>query len=383
MKKIILISILLVLGLYHQVWAVGFQEDSYAHEAITRISRDTLDTEYDQAIGRTENLISRYPQEPFPRFLLTTIYMYMLRSYWDFPTDEKFRIYSKKFENAAAEARRICDEYPVQDAMVHYVRGMVLGTEALVHLQNKEWLDAYSEGKAGVAALEKSLEIDPKNYDAYLGLGMFEYYCSKLSGMTKILAWIVGFKGNSEKGIEYVTKAMNYGRYAEGPAKVFLAYAFIEFENKPDQAIEYARWLREHYPKNCIFIEYVVRAARKLPAERAAEGIAWIESYVKTPNWRNEVIQFVPYNLDAVDYVEASLYLARKNYAAARELLEPISARGHSGDEFSMDVNMALLLVYSETGNCDKAQQLYSIIASNESINSSHAKAKETLKCLL
>jgi tetratricopeptide (TPR) repeat protein len=380
-KKIILISILLVLGLYHQVWAVGFQEDSYAHEAITRISRDTLDTEYDQAIGRTENLINRYPQEPFPRFLLTTIYMYMLRSYWDFPTDEKFRIYSKKFENAAAEARRVCDEYPVQDAMVHYVRGMVLGTEALVHLQNKEWLDAYSEGKAGVAALEKSLEIDPKNYDAYLGLGMFEYYCSKLSGMTKILAWIVGFKGNSEKGIEYVTKAMNYGRYAEGPAKVFLAYAFIEFENKPDQAVEYARWLREHYPKNCIFIEYVVRAARKLPAERAAEGIAWIESYVKTPNWRNEVIQFVPYNLDAVDYVEASLYLARKNYAAARELLEPISARGPSGDEFSMDVNMALLLVYSETGNCDKAQQLYSIIASKSSVNDSHAKAKVMLKC--
>jgi tetratricopeptide (TPR) repeat protein len=380
-KKIILISILLVLGLYHQVWAVGFQEDSYAHEAITRISRDTLDTEYDQAIGRTENLINRYPQEPFPRFLLTTIYMYMLRSYWDFPTDEKFRIYSKKFENAAAEARRVCDEYPVQDAMVHYVRGMVLGTEALVHLQNKEWLDAYSEGKAGVAALEKSLEIDPKNYDAYLGLGMFEYYCSKLSGMTKILAWIVGFKGNSEKGIEYVTKAMNYGRYAEGPAKVFLAYAFIEFENKPDQAVEYARWLREHYPKNCIFIEYVVRAARKLPAERAAEGIAWIESYVKTPNWRNEVIQFVPYNLDAVDYVEASFYLARKNYAAARELLEPISARGPSGDEFSMDVNMALLLVYSETGNCDKAQQLYSIIASKSSVNDSHAKAKVMLKC--
>jgi tetratricopeptide (TPR) repeat protein len=380
-KKIILMSILLVLGLYHQVWAVGFQEDSYAHEAITQISRDTLDTEYDQAIGRTENLINRYPQEPFPRFLLTTIYMYMLRSYWDFPTDEKFRIYSKKFENAAAEARRVCDEYPVQDAMVHYVRGMVLGTEALVHLQNKEWLDAYSEGKAGVAALEKSLEIDPKNYDAYLGLGMFEYYCSKLSGMTKILAWIVGFKGNSEKGIEYVTKAMNYGRYAEGPAKVFLAYAFIEFENKPDQAVEYARWLRERYPKNCIFIEYVVRAARKLPAERAAEGIAWIESYVKTPNWRNEVILFVPYNLDAVDYVEASLYLARKNYAAARELLEPISARGPSGDEFSMDVNMALLLVYSETGNCDKAQQLYSVIASKSPVNDSHAKAKVMLKC--
>lgn len=381
MKRIIPLSILLVLVLYHQVWAVGFQEDRYAHEAITQISRDTLNTEYEKAIGRTQDLISRYPREPFPRFLLTTIYMYMLRSYWDFPTDEKFGIYSKKFENAAAEARRTCDEYPVQDAMVHYVRGMVLGTEALVHVQNKEWLDAYSKGKAGVAALEKSLEIDPKNYDAYLGLGMFEYYCSKFSGVVKILAWIVGFKGNSEKGIDYVTKAMNYGRYAEGPAKVFLAYAFVEFENKPDLAVEYARWLREQYPRNCIFIEYVVRAAKKLPAERAAEGIAWIENYVKTPNWRDEVILFMPYNLDTVDYVEASLYLAQKNYAAAQELLEPITARAPIGGEFSMEVNMALLQVYTKTANCDKAQHIYSIIASKESINNSHAKAQEMLKC--
>jgi hypothetical protein len=380
-KRIIPLSILLVLALYHQVWAIGFQEDRVAHEAITQISRDTLNTEYEKAIGRTQDLISRYPREPFPRFLLTTIYMYMLRSYWDFPTDEKFGIYSKKFENAASEARRICDEYPVQDAMVHYVRGMVLGTEALVHVQNKEWLDAYSKGKAGVAALEKSLEMDPENYDAYLGLGMFEYYCSKFSGVVKILAWIVGFKGNSEKGIDYVTKAMNYGRYAEGPAKVFLAYAFVEFENKPDQAVEHARWLREQYPRNCIFIEYVVRAAKKLPAERAAEGIAWIENYVKTPNWRDEVILFMPYNLDTVDYVEASLYLSEKNYAAAQELLEPITARAPIGGEFSMDVNMALLQVYTKTANCDKAQQLYSIIASKESINNSHAKAQEMLKC--
>jgi tetratricopeptide (TPR) repeat protein len=380
-KKIVPMSIFLVFALCHQVGAVSFREDRYAHEAITQISGDTLNTEYEKAIGRTQDLINRYPREPFPRFLLTTIYMYMLRSYWDFPTDEKFGVYSKKFENAAAEARRICDEYPVQDAMVHYVRGMVLGTEALVHVQNKEWLDAYSKGKAGVAALEKSLEIDPKNYDAYLGLGMFEYYCSKFSGVVKILAWIVGFKGNSEKGIDYVTKAMKYGRYAEGPAKVFLAYALIEFENKPDQAIEFARWLRERYPRNCIFIEYVVRAARKLPAERAAEGIAWIENYVKTSNWRNEVILFVPYNLDAVDYVEASLYLTQKNYAAARELLEPIVSRAPIGDEFSMDVNMALLLVYTETANCYEAQRLYSVIASKESINNSHAKAREMLKC--
>jgi tetratricopeptide (TPR) repeat protein len=378
-KKII-ITILLVFALGEPAWALSFREDGSAQEAVNQISQETLNSEYEKAIDHTNELIHRYPREPFPRFMLSSIYMYMLRSYWDFPMDEKFAVYTKKFQDASAEANRVCDEYPVQNAMVQFVRGMVLGAEGMVYLQNKEWLDAYSKGKAGVAALEKSLEMDPTYYDAYLGLGMFEYYCSRLKGVTRILAWIVGFKGNSEKGIEYVTKAMNYGKYAEGPAKVFLAYALIVFENNPDRGVELAKWLRERYPRNSTFIEYVVRAAKKLPPERAADGIRWIDTYVKTPNWRNKVIVFAHYNLDSVDYAEASLYLAQENYAAARNLLEPISARERIDNEFSANVDLALLLVYTKTENRDKAEELYSHILSNKSINHSHAKAREIFK---
>jgi hypothetical protein len=49
----------------------------------------------------------------------------------------------------------------------------------------------------------------------------------------------------------------------------------------------------------------------------------WIDTYVKTPNWKDEIILFVPFNLEMVDYVQTSLYLARNDYVAARGLLEP------------------------------------------------------------
>ena len=379
MKKVLL-AILLVFALGQEASANSFRQDRSAHELITRISAETLNTEYDKAILHTHELIGLYPFEPFPRFILSSIYMYMLRSYWDYPADRNYVLYKNKFKGAAAEARKVCDEYPVQDAMVHYVRGMVLGAEGMVHLQDGEWLDSYSLGKTAVASLEKSLELDPGNYDAYLGLGMFEYYCSKLTGMIKILAWIVGFSGNSEKGIDYVTKAMNYGRYGEGPAKVFLAFALIEFENQLDQGVEIARSLRKEYPRNCVFIEYLLRAARKLPDERVSEGIGWIESYVKTPNWRKEVILFAPYNLDTVDYVQASLHMKKGNYSAARELLEPLAFRSAPPSAFSTEVSLALLLIYKKTENHAKAEQLYSVIMNNKSINNSHAKAREILK---
>lgn len=377
MKKT-LISVLLVSALAQTASAGGFHEDAQTYEWVTRISAETLNTEYDQAIRDAHALIERYPAEPFPRFILTSIYMYMLRSYWDFPADRNYGFYKERFKKSAAEARKICDAYPVQNAMVHYVRGMVMGAEGMVHLQEGEWLDSYSLGKGAEAALKTSLEMDPGLYDAYLGLGMFEYYCSKLTGVVKILAWIVGFSGNSEKGIAYITEAMNHGRYAEDPAKVFLAYALIDFENDLDRGVEIARSLRERYPKNYLFVEYLVRAAKKLPPERAAEGIAWIEKHVKSPNWKKEVILFVPYNLDMADYVQASLYMTLGNYGAARELLEPLAS--HATAEFTTEVNLALLKIYKKTRNDAKVEQVYSIIMSSKSINNSHAKAKEILK---
>ena len=379
MRKAFL-AIFFIFALSQNAFAASFEENRYVQELVTRISDETLNSEYDKAVGNASLLIRLYPKEPFPRFLLTTIYMYILRSYWDFPTDEQYEIYKRKFSIAAADARKACDEYPVQNAMIYFVRGMVLGVEGMVHLQDKEWLDSYSKGKSAVAALEKSLEIDPTNYDAYLGLGMFEYYCSKLTGAVKILAWVVGFSGNSEKGIEYVTKAMTYGRYAEGSAKVFLAYAYIQFEDKLDEGVELAKTLRVQYPRNFTFIEYLLRAARKLPPERATEGIRWIDTYVRTPNWKDEVILFVPFNLEMVDYVEASLYLAQNDYAAARNLLEPVSACNHHVDEFSTEVNLALLYVYAKTANHDKARQIYSHIMSHKSINNSHSKAKDMFR---
>jgi len=374
------LAILLVFVLTQSVWAESFEEDRFFQELVAQISYETLNSEYDEAIAKTHNLIHAYPKEPFPRFLLTTIYMYIVRSYWDFPVDDQYALYKKKFSSAAAEAKKACDEYPVQNATTYFLRGMVLGAEGMVHLQDKEWLNSYSKGKGAVAALEKSLELDPTNYDAYLGLGMFEYYCSKLTGAVKILAWIIGFSGNSEKGIEYVTKAMTHGKYGEGPAKVFLAYAYIEYEDKLDEGMELAKALRKQYPRNFNFIEYILRAARKLPPERATEGLAWIDTYVKTPNWKEEVILFVPFNLEMVDYVEANLHLARNDYAAARILLEPVSECSHHVDEFTTEVNLTLLYVYSKTANHEKAREIYSLIMNHKSINNSHTKAKDIFR---
>jgi hypothetical protein len=135
MKKALL-AIFFILTLAQSAWAASFEEDRYVQDLVARISHETLNSEYDKAISRSQQLISSYPKEPFPRFLLTTIYMYILRSYWDFPADEQYERYKRKFSSAAADARKACDEYPVQNATIYFLKGMVLGVEGMVHLQD-------------------------------------------------------------------------------------------------------------------------------------------------------------------------------------------------------------------------------------------------------
>lgn len=66
--------------------------------------------------------------------------------------------------------------------------------------------------------------------------------------------------------------------------------------------------------------------------------------------------------------------------------LHPSVVRGtgslcsHKVDEFSTEVNLALLYVYAKTANHDKARQLYSLIMNQKSINNSHSKAKDIFR---
>ena len=104
MRKAFL-AIFFIFALSQNAFAASFEENRHVQELVTRISNETLNSEYDKAIGNAHELISLYPEEPFPRFLLTTIYMYILRSYWDFPADEQVRNLQKKILHCSSRCQ--------------------------------------------------------------------------------------------------------------------------------------------------------------------------------------------------------------------------------------------------------------------------------------
>jgi len=141
---------------------------------------------------RTQDLINRYLENlsrfSSPRFTCTSSGLTEFR-----PTRSTRS--TKKVLNSSSRRREACDEYPSKmPQSIFYGNGL---EQRHGYLQDKEcWI--LTPRQRAVAALEKSLEIDPTNYDA-ISAGMFEYYVRSSPAPSRFLlaGWL---SGNSEKG---------------------------------------------------------------------------------------------------------------------------------------------------------------------------------------
>ncbi|MFC1851699.1 hypothetical protein ACFL27_16030, partial [candidate division CSSED10-310 bacterium] len=379
-SKRILFCILVLAVLSGSASARSLENDECAAKLVEKIYFECLNGDYKQAIQDNKELIRLCPQEPLPRFFLATIYMYLLRSYWDYPKDKRFVLIKSEFENLIKEGLKVCDNYPNQNANVYFCKGGILGTAGLIDLQAKNWLKAYLKGQKAIAALNKALELNPEQYDAYLGLGIFEYYCARLTGTVRILAWIVGFTGDKDKGLEYMKKAMKKGKYSNGPAKVFLAGAYLAYENEILKSIALTKELRAKYPGNILYIDYVVRAAKKLPEHQVDLGIEWINNLIKIPHWKDLVNLTVPFDLDTIDFELACLFQKKGDYVQALSLLEALAANRKLWNDLTAQIHLKLLQLYKKSGNLAAAKKISEQMLDHTSINRSPKKARLFIK---
>lgn len=191
------------------------------------------------------------------------------------------------FEKDVADALRTADSYidskdPRQKASGYFVSGMALGTRGQWNLLKGRYLDAYFDGKKAVKNLKKCLKIDDQFYDAYFGLGVFDYEAAHLTGIAK-LGILFGMRGDEKRGLERISTAMEKSRYASAQAAEFLSSIYIRDMHDLSRALTVVQRLRRDFPSSpyYLFLELVLRhrlgdwdGSLRLGREffRAAEG---------------------------------------------------------------------------------------------------------------
>ena len=132
---------------------------------------------------------------------------------------------------------------------------------------NGKWMPAYFKGKNASKHLRLSIKQNPKMYDAFMGLGIFDYYVATLPKFVRLLGFL-GTSGNKQRGLDELETAAEKGTYAAVPAKLFLVNIYSSLENQPDRALGTLAKLRQEFPKSpFIHMLVVVAMYNHRPAE--------------------------------------------------------------------------------------------------------------------
>lgn len=163
--------------------------------------------------------------------------------------------------------------------------------------------------RAGVRAREnflKALSLDPTLADAYMGLGLYNYYVDTLSGIARVLRFFMGIPGGSkEEGIRQLHKAINEGQLSPPLARFYLALDLHNYDQKYEEALEAIGPLAEQYPDNPAFQlmrgDLYAKLNRKAQAEACYRASAAAAAKLTDADCRNKINLLVDESLAALN----------------------------------------------------------------------------------
>jgi tetratricopeptide (TPR) repeat protein len=136
--------------------------------------------------------------------------------------------------------------------------------EALFYLANSHFLRAeyrfsYDKGMWGAARdgasakglIEKYIKLEPGNTDAYLVLGMYNYYVDIAPTFIKFISFFLFLPGGDRvQGLKQVERAAAEGALFAPVAKTMLVEIYSEYEGRGTEALAVGEQLHKQYPTN-------------------------------------------------------------------------------------------------------------------------------------
>lgn len=221
----------------------------------------TYNAQYDQAEGILNNYVSSHPDDPLG---------YMIRGTM---MDWKQKILDLK----KSLDKRIIADYKTANTKAFYQwEKDEENIDKLINLGNsylylsKKWVDLGHQTRAGLILnkcrkhMEEALKKNPQRYDAYLALGVLNFYAANIPPGFSGLAKFLGITGNESLGLSQIEQSAMNSNPLQADALFMLTYAYGNTKKNYAMAQKYLDQLISRYPNNPFYIhlkgEYAYRA---------------------------------------------------------------------------------------------------------------------------
>jgi len=240
-----------------------------------------LKQEYGRADSLFCDVINYHPNHP-AGFLYRAAVMQAYAIDFDVPLEKgKFDSLLEYGRNAASR---------MSSPWREYFLGTADGYEAYERVESGDWLGGIRKGMASVSEYEELVEKDSSCYDAYIGIGTYDYWSSR---KTAFLRWLPFVKDNRVLGIRMLKVGAERSEYNRFTAISALISIFLDAENY-QQAEEWSRRGLNSYPKNRVFLWGLAtaldRQKRLSDAVPAYANLLENILHVQAPHPYNEIV---------------------------------------------------------------------------------------------
>lgn len=319
--------------------------------------------DFDVAQKNIELVFAQYPDHPFAHFGNAMIAWSRYEYEFEKSDARQQKVFEKILDDSIAGIKRWIKNNP-QDPNAFMGIGALYGLRAMFNMRNRNWITAYFAGRKAIANLEKSLALDPTYYDAYFGLGIYQYYAGTLPSVIKALAKIVAIKGDPDAGVEQLNAAREQAVFTADSAKLIL----IEIQNTrgskyydPQKSLEYIRQLRQKFPANPLmhYVEIICLFETGGYDEVISQAQTFLALIGKDPFYKEIYISRAYTAL-------GTAYMAKGDFAKARELFEQGQAalKKQEVSRWGLWNELRLGQVYDVLGERDKAVAQYKYVLS-------------------
>lgn len=311
--------------------------------------------DYDQAIAVFDQAIARNPGLPdlHNHMAQTLIFREMFRdgaleselvsgsnSFLRRPKLNPSPETEKRILEEIAKAMTLADARLKQnpkDTAAMYSSGIAYGLRSnYFWVVKKSWHDALRDATAARKLHNRISELEPNNVDARLVQGLHDYIVGSLPLGYKMLGFLIGVRGDKEKGIRTVQDVAKNGKLNRVDAEVFLC-ALYRRENQSKLAVPLVQDLIRRYPRN-----YLLRMELGQMYSQSGEGVRGLQALKEVARLKaSHAPGFDRVPWEKIYYQEGAIQFWYNDLDRSLENMKKVAA---AGEEVDLNTGVQALL---------------------------------------